>query len=438
MLIEFTVSNFRSILTPQTLSLVADSKKDLLNNNTFPCPPNNKTRLLRSVVIYGANASGKSNLMKAISFMKNFVLKGSYESRDNQQIDIEPFVFRKDKDELPSMFEIIFMLEGVRYQYGFTVTNDRVNEEWLYAFPKNKPQRWFTREFIKENKKEEWYINPRITGPKKSWKDSTRKDALFLSTASQLNSEQLSPVFKWFRDVNIIEHGSIISPQFTIGRCNESDNNKSIITTLMRIADNSINDLQFKKMDITDLPSLDEMPNDLKEQIINEFKERERLRVELKHSPSEKHKDREAAYIKFDDESDGTKKLFSYLAPWIDTILEGEVLIVDELENSFHSQLLIFLLKLFNNKKLNKNNGQLIFATHDTVLMQKKNLLRRDQIWFIEKDSSLESRLYPLTSYHPRNEEAIQSRYLQGCYGAIPHTEDFKFRFMSDDEKTKN
>lgn len=438
MLIEFTVSNFRSILSPQTLSMVADSKKDLLQSNTFAIQPNSKLRLLRSAVIYGANASGKSNFMRAMAFMKNFVLKGSYETGDKQEINITPFAFRKSEEQLPSLFEIVFLLDGVRYQYGFTVTKERVAEEWLYAFPKNKPQRWFTREYVEDSQTTEWYINPRISGPKTTWRESTRKNALFLSTAAQLNSEHLSPILSWFRDINIIQHGSIISPDFTIKRCTERESNKEIVTQLLHIADKTIQNLEFKKVEVDDIPNFSSFPEDVKEKIIRDFIDKNKMRVEMKHSPSKDHEDRKSSYIKFEDESDGTRKLFSYIGPWLDTILKGEVLVIDELENSFHSQLLIFLIKLFHNKLLNKNNGQLIFASHDTVLMQKKNLLRRDQIWFIEKDSSLESKLYPLTSYHPRSEEAIQSRYLQGCYGAIPHTEDFQFRFVTDNEKATN
>jgi len=436
MLIEFSVSNFRSIWSSQKLSMVADSKRDLQDTNTFICNAKSNLKLLRSVVVYGANASGKSNVVKAIAFMRDYILKGSYETQENKTVKRQPFVFLDDSSVSPSSFEMLFIHEGTRFQYGFSMTDTHITEEWLYAFPKNKPQKWFTRELDKTSQTTTWYINPRITGEKSAWTKSTRQDALLLSTAAQLNSEQLSPVFDWFKKLKTIDHGDIVDPNFTIEQCMRNAHNKSIITNLLKAADSTISDININKISISDIEIPSSIPDELKEIILNDFKNKEPVNVKFQHSPAD-NKNIKSAYLPLDQESDGTRKLFSYLAPWIDTFIKGNILIVDEPESSFHPQLLAFLVSLCHDNILNEKNGQLVLATHDTFLLQKNNLLRRDQIWFIEKNENLQSRLYPLTEFHPRNNESIQIRYLKGCYGAIPFTNDIIFRIKKLNENSK-
>ena len=199
MLIEFSVTNFKSIQTTQTLSLAASPVSELREQNSFAIPEQGVPRLLRSAAIYGPNASGKSNLMEAIVFMKSFVRESSKEGQEGEPIEVRPFLFNIASRAEPSEFEVLFLQEGVRYQYGFAVNSTQVTHEWLIAYPEGRPQRWFEREFDAVAGKESWYFGSKFKGHKTVLQETTRGNALFLSTAVQLNNEQLKPVYNWFQ-----------------------------------------------------------------------------------------------------------------------------------------------------------------------------------------------------------------------------------------------
>ena len=217
MLIEFNVTNFRSIKETQTLNMAANNTKGL-ENNYFDSGVKGIPRLLSSVAMYGANAAGKSNFVEAISFMCDFVLNSSKKLQQGDSIAVTPFKFDNENRTAPSEFEVIFIKDNTRFQYGFSATSDRVISEWLFAYPEGRSQRWFERSFDFQSNSDDWYFGSKFHGNRQLWKNSTRKNALFLSTAIQLNSEQLNPVFDWFDNIRALTNNAL-SPRFTISLC---------------------------------------------------------------------------------------------------------------------------------------------------------------------------------------------------------------------------
>ncbi len=412
MLIEFSVANFRSFWEPRKLSLTATPQKDLLENNSFESPVAGLPRLLRSAVVYGPNAGGKSNFIRAIEFVKKFVVSSAKEFQEGEEIAVFPFLFNQFGPTQPSEFEVQFIQEGVRYQYGFAVTKESVTNEWLIAYPEGRAQRWFERTFQPESNDYQWYFGSRFIGRKKQWQEMTRNNALFLSTAIQWNSEQLKPVFCWFQRLFVIGHSTLLAPSYSINACHDEEKKKHILA-FMNEADISISDIQMETKDF----STEDLPEVIKEDIRRSMDGKKVTRVGFLHPVDDGDSQ---VSLSLDDESDGTKKLFAYAGPWLDMLSNGRIIISDELDNSLHPKIMRYLLAMFHSDKTNPENGQLIFTTHDTSLLDQ-DLVRRDQVWFVEKDKSNASNLYPLTDFKPRAGEALQKGYLSGRYGALPY-----------------
>ncbi len=423
MLIEFSVTNYRSFLTTQSLTLTANTATELQEENSFVSPVSNLPRLLRSSVVYGPNAAGKSNLIQAIAFMKRFVLLSAKESQEGEKIDATPFLFNRQSSRNSSEFEVMFIQDGIRYQYGFAVNSERVTGEWLFAYPEGRAQKWFERNFDPTTQKDIWYFGPKFTGRRKVWQEATRSNALFLSTAIQLNNEQLKPIFNWFdHKLHVIGQGENISPGFSADEC-EKEEKKRKILKFMNAADPSITDIFLEKKEFStkDLPA--EMPQSLKEEISKEFDGKKLTSLFFMHPSSDTEED---VALEFDEESAGTRKLFALAGPWLDVLNNGLVLFADELDTSLHPLLVRFLLNLFHNPETNRHNAQLVFTTHDTTVLDQ-TLMRRDQVWFVEKDAENATRLYPLSDYKPRKGEALQKGYLYGRYGALPFPGELRF-----------
>lgn len=422
MLIEFSVTNYRSFWGTQTLSMFASADKELQEENSSLPPAKGLPRLLRSAVIYGPNGSGKSNLVKALDFMQDFVLTSSKDSQAGERIDSPQFLFNELGPSQASEFEIIFIQDEIRYQYGFKATRQRVIHEWLFAYPAGKAQRWFERSYDPKREKEAWYFGSKFLGSKKTWQDHTRPNALFLSTAVQLNSEQLQPVFTWFKKLVTISHGELISPSFSADSCEDEDCYADILNFL-RNADIDVDGIEVKEKKVESLLLPEDMPEEVRAAIRKDLEGKKYKEVFFRHRVGDSDK---YVSLPLGEESDGTQKLFAYSAPWLDLLKNGLILVVDELDNSFHPHLVRYLLKLIHGKESNKKNGQLIFSTHDTSILDS-NILRRDQIWFMEKDKEKATQLYPLTDFHPRKNEALEKGYLQGRYGALPYIGEVKF-----------
>jgi len=423
MLIEFSVTNYQSFLTTQSLILTANTATELQEENSFVSPVSNLPRLLRSSVVYGPNAAGKSNLIQAIAFMKRFVLSSAKESQEGEKIDAAPFLFNRQSSRKSSEFEVLFIQDGIRYQYGFAVNSERVTGEWLFVYPEGRAQKWVERNFDPDAQKNIWYFGPKFTGRRKVWQEATRSNALFLSTAIQLNNEQLKPVFNWFdHKLHVIDQGENISPGFSANECEEEEKKKKILK-FMNAADLSITDIFLKKKEFSTKGLPDEMPQNVKEEISKELDGKKLTSLFFTHPSSDTGED---VVLEFDEESAGTRKLFVLAGPWLDVLGNGLVLFVDELDASLHPLLVRFLLNLLHNSETNRHNAQLVFTTHDTTVLDQ-TLMRRDQVWFVEKDAENATCLYPLSDYKPRKGEALQKGYLYGRYGALPFPDKLRF-----------
>ena len=231
MLIEFTVTNFRSIKEAQTLSLTKGVGDELEETNCFSTDSVGKLQLLHSAAIYGANSAGKSNVIKALKAMETIVLK-SASTQDGDEISVTPFLFDETSSEEPSEFECIFLSKGVRYQYGFTTTSKQILEEWLIAYPKGRAQHWFSRLYDKDKEAHVYKFGDSLSGQKSVWQQATRSNALLLSTAIQLNSEQLKPVFNWFKDRLRITRNGDWGPSFTTSLCTKGEEKNRVLSFL--------------------------------------------------------------------------------------------------------------------------------------------------------------------------------------------------------------
>jgi len=392
--------------------MVASPAKEHRDTNTVDTGLRAFPAALRTAVIYGPNAAGKSNLVKALAFMKQFVISSAKDVQEGDEIDVEPFRFDELSPTEPSEFEAIFVENHVRYHYGFTVNRERVLSEWLIAYPSRSPQIWISREYDVGAGKYFWGKAPSLKGKKSIWQDSTRDNALFLSTAVQLNSDQLKPVFSWFRSrLRIIEDA--VTPVYTASQCKDLDKKASILN-LLRTADISISDIEIEDKEIT--PDLvGGLSPALASELMKSLEGKKFSSIEFVHEV-----DGRRFKLSSEDESDGTNKLFALAGPWLDVLSNGRVIVMDELHNSLHPVMVKFLVQLFHDPAINKSGAQLVMTTHDTTIMDK-DILRRDQIWFVEKDQAKCSRVYSLTEFSPRNKEALERGYLQGRYGAIPY-----------------
>jgi uncharacterized protein len=422
MLIEFSATNFKSIHKTQTLSLVASPASELREKNCIVINEQRVPALLRSAAIYGPNASGKSNFMEAMEFMDSFVRESSKDGQEGELIEVKPFLFNAISQIEPSEFEVLFLQGGIRYQYGFAVNSARILHEWLIAYPEGRPQRWFEREFDTAANMDNWYFGSKFKGHKTLLQAATRDNALFLSTAVQLNNEQLKPVFNWFQQkLRTIGVGEL-APTYSTTLCKTEAGRKRILE-LLNAADLSIANIQveMKKFDSSTLPTT--MPELLKDMIRKDMDGKEIPEIKFLHTVAGTE---DLVALDIDDESEGTKRLFAFAGPWLDVLDKGHVLFVDELNNSMHPLMVRFLIGLINNPQINTKNAQLIFSTHDTSVLDN-DLFRRDQIWFTEKDVTNATKLYPLSDFTPRKGEALEKGYLKGRYGALPYIGELSF-----------
>lgn len=421
MLVEFSVKNFLSICEQTTLSLVTAKGQELEETNTFQPDAPSSPALLCSAAIYGPNAAGKSNVIRALQTMERMVMKSAGHSQVGETLAVTPFLLNENAQSQPSEFEVTFINQGVRYQYGFSATKERVKEEWLLAYPKGRPQRWIDRAYDEKTQSYVWGTMDKLTGQKQIWQAATRPNALFLSTAIQLNNQQLKPVFDWFSDTLHVAGFGRWVPNFSIDMCEDEKTRKKIVSFL-QAADIDIDDieLQKEKFNIKNLP--DDMTEAVKKEIAGRYQDKSLVSVKTAHVSDRGGK----VLFDIDDESDGTQKIFALAGPWLDTLENGYVLVIDELHDNLHPLIVKFLVKLFHSEDTNPKNAQLIFSTHDTSILNQE-IFRRDQIWFCDKDSNQATRLYPLTDFSPRKGvENLERGYLSGRYGALPYLKNIK------------
>jgi uncharacterized protein len=416
MLIEFSVGNYRSFKDKVTFSMVAANlvakEKKLDENNVFAV--DKELKLLKSAAIYGANASGKSNFAKALSFMKWFMVNSSKETQSTDEIGVEPFRLSTETDKKPSYFELVFLMEGRKYRYGFEAAREKIVSEWLYYIPKIRETKLFERKFniIKSSK---IYNADGI-------QQRTRNNALFLSVSAQFNVELAEKILEWITEkLNIISglHDQAYL-NYTV-KCLINNQNQADIIQFIKKLDLGISEIQIDQEDFTVDTLPDEIPDELKKLI---FKAGGGKATSI--STTHRKFDEEGNYQSIEKfelnhhESEGTQKIFALAGPLVTALKKGEILIIDEFDARLHPLISRAIVELFNSQESNSNNAQLIFMTHDTNLLSSK-IFRRDQIWFTEKNRYGATELYSLAEYKVRNDASFESDYIKGRYGAIPY-----------------
>jgi AAA15 family ATPase/GTPase len=419
MLIEFRVQNFRSFRDEAVLNWVASNYDRSLPDNLLKLdtPGFKNAQGVKAAAIYGANASGKSNLIGALAFMKMFVEHSFTRLQPGQPTGCSPFRLDSQSANKPSTFEVTFIQAGVRFLYRFSLTTECVVEEVLVAYPKGKPQVWFER--TRTPSGTQWseatanfQYDPRM-------REMTRDNALFLSTGAQLNHPGLLSVYHWFQQTLRflpLDVDRAVFPAFTNGLAKSRPALFGKAMDLVRHADFGVAGVEVQEKPL----SLEEVRGQLPPIVFAQLEANGNLEqavtttVRLQHSA-----EGGLVPIDFSEESAGTRRFYAVSGPWLDVLENGYILCVDELENSLHPSLVKTLLRLFFNPKTNPKGAQLLFTTHNATLLNS-NLLRRDQIWFTEKGKAGDSRLYPLTEYKPRSDESLEKGYLAGRYGGVP------------------
>jgi len=433
MIIKFSVGNYLSFNDIVTLCLVAakikSRNKKLNEENLFSISGLN---LLKSAAIYGANASGKSNLLKAIGFMKDFIITSSKETQAEEPIEVENFKLSTETEKKPSFFEIIFLIDGQRYRYGFTVDSKKVHSEWLYHVPKSREARLFLREESK-------IIISNVFKEGRGLTSKTRENALFLSVVAQFNGPISINIFKWFRGLGFISGLSDAGyRQYTIERIETDKEYRDNIVSFVRRMDVGISNIVIREIELTD-EEIKAFRYILK--YIKEVSDEEVSIPESKYDVFSIHKKFDKnnfpiSEVEFDidvQESEGTQKLLYLLGPIVTTLLNGRTIVIDEMDARLHPLITCSLIQLFCSNKTNPKNAQLVFATHDTNLLSNK-LFRRDQIWFTEKNRYGATDLYSLAEIKVRNDASFERDYISGKYGAIPFLGDIEYILGGENE----
>ena len=396
MLVNFTFKNFRSFRDEMTLSMEAASIQELADAVVKTCGED----LLPVAVMYGANSSGKSNVLKALKAMRD-VLLSSVKLNPKDKLDAEPFSLDLTSSSEPTSFEIQFTLNGSKFRYGFDYTSEMIISEWLYE---KRPGECEFELFLRSGNEFKISKTRFLEGIGKQ--DSTPANRLFVSLVAQLNGKVSQSILDWFSN---IEYMSGMDGKGYAGKTLRTifyqDAGKEEIMNLLYQTHLGFDGINVS-MNIADEDSVDS-------KTIHKIYDNDGNVVGQKEFPMDKM------------ESEGTKKMIEIAGPIVDAIRLGQILIVDELDAKLHPFLTRKIISMFMDNNINKNGAQLIFATHDTNLLNIR-YLRRDQIWFTDKDKTDSTELYSLVEFRDeagnkvRNDRNIEKDYIDGRYGAIP------------------
>jgi len=416
MLLEFSVQNYLSFKNKTTLNLSATAIKEHLDTNLFSI---DKHDLLKGAVIYGANASGKSNFIRAMSTMRRLVLF-SFEQSSADELDITPFLLNTETEGKPSFFEAVFLIDNVRYRYGFEVDDKTVISEWLFEAQKQAEKSLFIRQ------QDGIEVMTKVFPEGKDLEERTRSNALFLAVVDQFNGKIAKRIMQWFSNFITISGLSHEGYKGVTFGMLEDKKTQHLLLDFYKKLDLGFDDIAISKkpFDPKELPK--DMPESLVRQLITDLEDSFKIDIKTIHKKYDA-KNKVKGTVEFDmrsQESAGTNKLFNISGPVFDALNDGGVLVIDELDASLHPLLTLAVTKLFNSGEHNPNNAQLIFATHDTNLLYYGNY-RRDQIYFVEKDKYGASELYSLVEYKEegktiRKDRSFEKDYIEGRYGAIP------------------
>ena len=413
MLLEFSVKNFLSFKEKVTFSMEAATGNE--NEDNIIIKTNE--RILKSTALYGANASGKTNLIKAFTAAIMMVRMSNNRQVGEKLMQMEPFAFDEKTIKEPCEFEFVFISNNNKYIYGFTADKDKIFEEYLYQYFSAKPTRIFERINCNEYKflqSDESKLN--------NYKDKNTDNKLFLATATTWNYDKTKDAYLWFaKNIDTYTGGNFLN-DFAIEAFRKDENKelKKFTLKLLEEADIVIKDFSIEVEEREVDSSLLMLLKNLNMPAPAVPEKQREVKIRMLHEVKDDNNKTKAYDLNLASESSGTQILFSF-APILKNVFEnGKIIIVDEIEKSLHPNLVEMIIKFFHNPEINKGNAQLIFNTHDTNLLSL-NIFRRDQIWFAEKNNERgATELYPLDDFSVRKTENIQKGYLNGRYGAIP------------------
>ncbi len=419
MLIQFTAGNYRSFLSSKTISLEATSISEF-KENLFSTE---KGKLNKCAAIYGANASGKSNLIQAMGLMRSIILK-SFRNSSASSLSFDPFLLKNSNLREPTLFEIVFLIDGFRFRYGFEYNEKSIKAEWLFLTEKRKEKPLF----IRENDGIEVF---KLFKEGNSLEEKTRTNALFLTVADQFNGQISQKIISWFKGFNIIDGISHTGYRNITFSMLENKETRQSLTKFYQELDLGFDKIEIKK-ELFDAKKMAQgLPEDLLKQMVTDLKGETIVNLTTKHKMFDENHEFINAFQEFNvrsQESSGTNKIIDLSGPIFDTLKGGGILVIDELDAKLHPLLTISIIRLFQSKKTNPNNSQLIFATHNTNILSLGRL-RRDQIYFTERDQFGVTDLYSLVEYdmkgkRVRKDNSFEKDYIKGRYGAIPFIGD--------------
>ena len=440
MLVQFSVENFLSFDDEQVFSLVA-TNDDQHPRHSVANIPRKGEAVLRGAAIYGANAAGKSNLVQAMSFARRLIVEGT---RSSQALPFRPFKMRPS--DAPSKFEFVIQAQGIVYNYGFRADAERIHEEWLFATPNKQEVSYFQRT-TGEDRKVEVEFGPSFTGRTKRQEQflgfvaqATRHNELFLTKAVDSNVTDLNPVYEWFDKTLLVISAETPAMHLEM-TMQENEPLTRFLEIVLRSTGTGVERTATEEVAF-DLNGLTQpLPQGAKERIETELDSSEAVAVNL-YGPQERRlmlkrgergqivqillrlqhsgKDGQLVDFSLDEESDGTQRLIN-LIPALMMLRENasQVVVIDELDRRLHTLLSRFFIQAALNCDGDTPQSQLIFTTHDTNLLDL-DLLRRDEIWFVEKDDGGASHLRSLAEYKIRPDFKAEKGYLNGRFGALP------------------
>lgn len=428
MLIEFRFKNYRSFRDEAVLSMEATGLGAFKN---CLIPISSTVKLLPAVAIYGKNGGGKSNVIRAFWLAVQFIRNAQRTQHERAAIPVNPFALNDYSKDEPTEFDFEYTIGNVKYWYGFSATREKIFSEYLYHAPKGQKAMIFSRTgqnftFTEEKAKRS------LIG------EMVAENQLFFSVACTMNDNSCIAAMRWFRDQVFFSRDYSDIPRQLI-EYSEDKNMLKAISDYAKAADLGIQDMQFefKNDEIQDAESFpDNVPEGIKAALVQFMRalsdastngdihlKMGEVSAKASHLGQNRNGQKESYSLDLSDESDGTRKLMA-IAPAIESALHnGGILLVDVLERELHPMLVNYIVAKFQSKASNPNGAQIVFTTHNTELMNLE-LLRKDQIYFVDKrDTDGASELYAISEFSTRTTDNIRKGYLVGKYGATPDIE---------------
>jgi AAA15 family ATPase/GTPase len=415
MIIEFRAQNYLSFGSMFEFSMTATTDNTKADDATYKV---GDELYLKVAAIYGANGSGKSNFISAYRYMRSIVL-------GRKEFDGAKFKLDEQKSSEPSFFEVVFIgKDKNRYRYGFELSDSEIISEWLFCSKTRKETTYFTRE--KQN-----ITVGRLFKEGKGLESKTKNSRLFLKVVASLNGSIAQLVVDWFKGTRVLNGIAMGNMQTLEEIVERGDSYRKRIVDVLHAFDIQMEDFKLRELfaSVVDIDQMEGAPDSLKKivAIMNEYIKSEDYKpvpnvmtIRKKYSHKKPSGEIELNML---EESHGTQKLFAIAGFIVDALDDGSTLFIDELESQLHPMVTKQIVQIFNSKETNKKNAQLIFSTHDTNLLSE---LRRDQVWFTEKDRYGDSHMYSLVEYkNPRKEAVLEKDYIKGKYGAVPFIGDF-------------